>query len=74
MAGIPENKTRITITVGRGVLEKLDGYCEETGLTRSAAIGSIVAEHLSGRDRVMGMLGEMFSPEMLSSMLDTSDK
>lgn len=40
---VPEGKSRITVTLGNRVIEKLDEYCEMTGLTRSAAVGSIVA-------------------------------
>lgn len=69
MAGIPDNKTRITITLGKVVLANLDEYCEETGLTRSAAIGSMVAEQLSGRKRVMEQLEQILSPESLAAMM-----
>lgn len=72
MAGIPENKTRITITLGKGVLANLDEYCDETGLTRSAAIGSMVAEQLSTRKRLVGTLEQTFSPEALAAMLKSA--
>lgn len=43
---VPKGKGRITVTLGEKVLEKLDEYCDVTGLTKSAAVGSIVAQAL----------------------------
>ena len=46
MAINKENKTRITISMSKNVLEKLDNYCEMSGLSRSAVITDIVGTEL----------------------------
>ena len=43
---ISNGKSRITITVADSVLEKLDDYCDKTGLSRSAVITDIVGSNL----------------------------
>ena len=47
-----EGKTRITITLGDAVLEKLDAYCEMSGLSRSAVIGDIVGTNLGVMEKM----------------------
>lgn len=53
-------KTRITITLGDAVLEKLDAYCEQSGLSRSAVIGDIVGTNLGAMERMQdGLVKEL---------------
>lgn len=59
---IDENKTRITITIGKEVLEKLENYCIRLGITKSAYISYIVATTLDTQEQLMqgvthGMVG-----------------
>lgn len=63
---VPNGKGRITITLGDKVLEKLDEYCEMTGLTKSAAIGSIVASKLVLEKPVIDLYrsGSMLGPDV----------
>lgn len=65
-----ENKTRITITLGRRVLEKLDDYCDETGLTRSAAISTMIAAQLASRREIMDKLESAFTPEVMKALIE----
>ena len=60
-----EGRTRITITLGDAVLEKLDAYCEQSGLSRSAVIGNIVGTNLG----VMEKLTSSVSEELVSALL-----
>lgn len=60
-----EGRTRITITLGDAVLEKLDAYCEQSGLSRSAVIGDIVGTNLG----VMEKLTSSVSEELVSALL-----
>lgn len=60
-----EGCTRITITLGNNVLEKLDAYCEQSGLSRSAVIGDIVGTNLG----VMEKLTSSVSQELVSALL-----
>lgn len=66
---VAENKTRVTITLGDTVLANLDEYCDQTGLSRSAAISAMIAEQLANKKALMGKLQEAFSPENLAKML-----
>lgn len=50
---IDENKTRITITIGKEVLEKLEKYCIRLGITKSAYIAYIVATTLDTQEQLM---------------------
>lgn len=45
-------RTRIAITISNNVLEKLDKYCEQSGLSRSAVISDIVGTNLGVYERV----------------------
>ena len=49
---IADNKARITITLGRGVLERLDAYCERSGMSRSAYISYCVAYQLDAQNQI----------------------
>lgn len=49
---VKDGKTRITITLGNAVLEKLDAYCEMSGLSRSAVIGDIVGTNLGVMEKM----------------------
>lgn len=49
---VKDGKTRITITLGDAVLEKLDAYCEMSGLSRSAVIGDIVGTNLGVMEKM----------------------
>lgn len=60
-----EGKTRITITLGDGVLEKLDAYCEQSGLSRSAVIGDIVGSQLGAFEKITQSVSE----ELVSALL-----
>lgn len=41
-----EGKTRVQVTLGNEVLEKLDEFCRRTGMSRSSYISYIVATTL----------------------------
>lgn len=64
MAGIPENKARIAITLGKELLARLDEYCDRTGMTRSAYISYAVAHQLDAESRMMdytqGAIAKLF--------------
>lgn len=66
---IAENKTRITITMGDGVLANLDEFCDQTGLSRSAAITSMVAEQLASKRQVMSVLENTLSADNLAKLI-----
>lgn len=46
---VAEGKTRITVTLGNGVLAMLDDACARSGLSRSAEISRIVQDALEMR-------------------------
>lgn len=50
---VAEDKTRIAITIGKGVLERLDEYCRRTGMSRSQYIAYCVAHQLDSETQVM---------------------
>ena len=43
---VAKNKTRIQVTFGDEVLEKLDAFCNQTGMNRSSYITYIIAMSL----------------------------
>lgn len=55
---ISEDKSRVTITLSNGLLEKLDSYCDATGQTRSGYIASVVGRDLYVVNRTMGGLSD----------------
>lgn len=62
---IADNKARITITLGKGVLDRLDAYCERSGMSRSQYISYCVAHQLDtenqAMDTVMGAVSDYFA-------------
>lgn len=61
---IAKDKSRIAITLGTGVLERLDAYCKRTGMSRSQYISYVVAHQLDAETQtleyVQGAVGELF--------------
>ena len=49
---IADNKSRVTITIDKGVLDRLDTYCERTGMSRSQYISYCVAHQLDVEERM----------------------
>lgn len=49
---IAEGKKRVQVTFGDEVLEKLDAFCKETGMTRSSYITYIVATSLQQYEKL----------------------
>lgn len=43
---VADGKKRVQITFSEAVLDRLDAFCEETGMTRSTYISYIVATSL----------------------------
>lgn len=70
---VSDKKTRITITLGNSVLEKLDAYCETSGLSRSAAIGDIVGTNLGVMDKMSESLVSALTSALLRTKLSESD-
>lgn len=62
---VADSKTRIAITIDKGVLDRLDAYCKRSGMSRSQYISYCVAHQLEVEDRmtngVMDMARELFS-------------
>lgn len=50
VVSVAEGKTRITVTLGNGVLAMLDDACARSGLSRSAEISRIVQDALDMRE------------------------
>lgn len=49
---IADSKSRIAITLDKGVLERLDAYCKRSGMSRSQYISYCVAHQLEVEDRM----------------------
>lgn len=62
---IADSKSRIAITIDKGVLERLDEYCKRSGMSRSQYISYCVAHQLEVEERmtsgVMDMARELLS-------------
>ena len=60
---IAEDKARVAITLGKGVLARLDAYCERSGMSRSQYISYAVAHQLDTETQVTdylnGAIGEL---------------
>lgn len=56
---ISEEKTRVTITLGNALLEKIDEYCANTSQTRSGYITSVVGRDLYAQSQTMGQLSAL---------------
>lgn len=55
---IAEDKARIAITLGKGVLSRLDDYCKRTGMSRSQYISYCVAHQLDSETQVMDYVND----------------
>jgi metal-responsive CopG/Arc/MetJ family transcriptional regulator len=66
---IAENKTRVAITIDKGVLERLDAYCARSGMSRSQYISYCVAHQLEAEERVTSGVMDM-AREILTSMAE----
>lgn len=60
-------RTRISITLGNAVLEKLDQYCAQSGLTRSAVIGDLVGTNLGVFERITSAFEKELAKQMVVS-------
>lgn len=49
---IAQGKTRVQVTFGDEVLEKLDAFCKQTGMNRSSYITYIVATSLDQYEKL----------------------
>lgn len=62
-------KKRIAITISSKVLEKLDSYCEQSGLSRSAVISDIVGTNLGVYERMTST----FERELANALVSQRD-
>lgn len=71
---IADSKSRVAITIDKGVLERLDAYCKRSGMTRSQYISYCVAHQLEVEDRmtsgVMDMARELMKGMTAGMQLD----
>lgn len=71
---IADSKSRVAITIDKGVLERLDAYCERSGMSRSQYISYCVAHQLEVEDRmtsgVMDMARELMKGMTAGMQLD----
>lgn len=58
---IPEDKTRVGITMGNDLLARLDAYCERTGMTRSGYIAYAVAHQLDAETQAYDAVNDSIS-------------
>lgn len=66
-------RTRVTITVGNGLLSRIDEYCDRTGLTRSGFIQFVCAQQLDNIERAnnaVAAMGEQFL-QQLPNLVDS---
>lgn len=49
---IARNKERVTITIDKGVLSRLDAYCERSGMSRSQYVSYCVAHQLDSEQQI----------------------
>lgn len=61
---VSDGKSRITVTIADSVLEKLDDYCKQTGLSRSAVITDIVGTNLGAFESFQ----KMFAKELVGAL------
>ena len=66
---IADSKSRVAITIDKGVLERLDAYCARSGMSRSQYISYCVAHQLEVEDRMTSGVMDM-AREMLASMTE----
>lgn len=66
---IADTKSRVAITIDKGVLERLDEYCQRSGMSRSQYISYCVAHQLEVEERLTSGVMDM-ARELLASMAD----
>ena len=66
---IADSKTRVAITIDKGVLERLDEYCKRSGMSRSQYISYCVAHQLEVEERMTSGVMDM-ARELLSIMAE----
>ena len=66
---IADSKTRVAITIDKGVLERLDEYCKRSGMSRSQYISYCVAHQLEVEERMTSGVMDM-ARELLSNMAE----
>lgn len=66
---IADSKSRVAITIDKGVLERLDAYCARSGMSRSQYISYCVAHQLEVEDRMTSGVMDM-ARELLASMTE----
>ena len=66
---IAESKSRVAITIDKGVLERLDEYCKRSGMSRSQYISYCVAHQLEAEERMTNGVMDM-ARELLANMAD----
>lgn len=66
---IADTKTRVAITIDKGVLERLDEYCQRSGMSRSQYISYCVAHQLEVEERLTNGVMDM-ARELLATMAD----
>lgn len=59
---VAEDKTRVMVTLGNDVLERLEAYCKRLGISKSAYISYTVATALDTQEQLVsgvtaGMVG-----------------
>lgn len=64
---IADTKSRVAITIDKGVLERLDAYCKRSGMSRSQYISYCVAHQLEVEDRMTSGVMDV-ARELLTSM------
>lgn len=65
---ISEGKTRFQVTFGDELLEKMDRYCKQTGLSRSAYLASLAAQSLNAYDQIMNFALEAITDTVKDSV------
>lgn len=53
MSTLAKGKTRVQITFSEKLLDRMDEYCERTGINRSAFVSTCIAERLDSHERVL---------------------
>lgn len=58
---IPRDSVRINVYLKKDIAERLNAFCEETGINKSAGINMIIKSHLDGQEalRSMGNLTDL---------------
>lgn len=70
---IADTKTRVAITIDKGVLQRLDEYCQRSGMSRSQYISYCVAHQLDLENRVTGGVLDM-ARELLAGVAQDGGK